>query len=96
VEDKAKEARSKGSKDELPEEGKLTEKKPGRQSAISEHVNVLGVLDQVLTLKWSWLLEKYWVSRELSGQLANDIKFRASSQWPSGLNNFICPRTIPK
>jgi len=30
------------------------------------------------------------VSRELSGQLANAIKFRASSQWSHQTYNFIC------
>jgi hypothetical protein len=44
VEDKAKDGKiQKGLKNKLPEEGKLTEKRLGRQSAISEHVNVLGV-----------------------------------------------------
>ena len=98
VEDKAKEGKiQKGSKDELPEEGKLTEKKPGRQSAISEHVNVLGVLDQVLNAKVELAVgEVIGVSRELSGQLANAIKFRAlKSMEPSGLTTLSAQGLSP-
>jgi len=81
----------------LPEEGKLTEKKPGRQSAISEHVNVLGVLDQVLNAKVELAVgEVIGVSRELSGQLANAINSGPSSQWSHQDLQLYLPKDYPQ
>jgi hypothetical protein len=69
------------SQDELPKEGKMVDKRPLRRSAISEHVNVLGVLDQVLNAKVELAIgEVIGVSRELSDKLANAIKFKSSRQ----------------
>src|SRR6202790_4034349 len=67
--------------DELPEMAKLIEKRPAKQSAISEHVSVLNVLDQVLNTKVELAIgEVIGVSRELSGQLANAIKFKSHNK----------------
>jgi hypothetical protein len=69
------------SQDELPKEGKMVDKRPLRRSAISEHVNVLGVLDQVLNAKVELAIgEVIGVSHELSDKLANTIKFKSSRQ----------------
>ncbi|KIM75081.1 hypothetical protein PILCRDRAFT_92282 [Piloderma croceum F 1598] len=66
---------------ELPEEGKAMEKRFPRKSAVSEQVNIMGVLDHVLNAKVELAVgEIIGVSRELSGQLANVIKFRPGKQ----------------
>ena len=59
---------------------KVFEKHVPRHSAISEHMNVLSVLDRVLNTKVELAVgEVIGVSRELSSQLANAIKFIAAS-----------------
>jgi hypothetical protein len=66
---------------ELPEEGRAVDKRLPRKSAVSEQVNVMGVLDHVLNAKVELAIgEIIGVSRELSGQLANVIKFRPGKQ----------------
>jgi hypothetical protein len=65
--------------DELLDEAKAVDKRLPRKSAVSEHVNVLGVLDQVLNAKVKLAVgEIIGVSRELSSQLASAIKFKTS------------------
>ena len=67
--------------DQLMGDAKSLDKRLPRSSAVSEHVNVLGVLDQVLNAKVELAVgEIIGVSRELSGQLANAIKFKANKQ----------------
>src|ERR1700683_1423564 len=51
------------------------------QSTVSEHVNVLSVLNQVLNTKVELAVgEGIGMSRKLSGQLANAIKFKPGKQ----------------
>src|ERR1700733_2834092 len=75
---------------DLPEEGKTVEKRFPRRSAVSEQVNVMGVLDHVLNAKVELAVgEIIGVSRELSGQLANVIKFRPGKHGDAvGLTTF--------
>jgi hypothetical protein len=75
---------------DLPEEGKMVEKRFPRRSAVSEQVNVMGVLDHVLNAKVELAVgEIIGVSRELSGQLANVIKFRPGKHGDAvGLTTF--------
>jgi hypothetical protein len=57
----------------------VAEKRIPRQSAISEHVNVLNVLDRVLNTRVDVAVgEIIGVSKELSNQLANAMKFKSS------------------
>ena len=65
--------------EEAPDEIKNPDRRLPRRSAISEHVNVLGVLDQVLNAKVELAVgEIIGVSRELSGQLANAMRMKSA------------------
>ena len=64
--------------EEHPNQAKLPDKRMARQSAISEHVNVLNVLDRVLNTRVEVAVgEIIGVSRELSNQLVNAMKFKS-------------------
>jgi hypothetical protein len=66
---------------ELPKIVLPPDKRPQRKSAVSEHVNSLKVLDQVLNAKVELAVgEIIGVSRELSGQLAEVIKYKPAKQ----------------
>ena len=71
----------KRTQEEAPEEVKVLDKHAPRKSTISEHVNLMNVLNQVLGAKVELAVgEIIGISRELSGQLSNSIKFKAVKQ----------------
>jgi hypothetical protein len=71
----------KRTQEEVPDEAKAPDKRLVRKSAVSEHVNLMNVLNQVLSAKVELAVgEIIGVSRELSGQLSNAIKFKSAKQ----------------
>jgi hypothetical protein len=57
------------------------DKHPLKQSAMSEHVNSLKVLNQILNAKVELAVDEIiGVSCELSGQLSEAIKFKPNKQ----------------
>jgi len=81
VEDKNSRAidNPKRSQNELPNEASQgTDKRAPRKSAITERVNVLGVLDQLLNAKVELAVgEVIGISREVAGQLSNVMKLKS-------------------
>jgi hypothetical protein len=67
--------------EEVPDEAKAPDKHLVRKSMIWEHVNLMNVLNQVLSAKVELAIGKIiGVSCELSGQLSNTIKFKSASR----------------
>ncbi|KIM71157.1 hypothetical protein PILCRDRAFT_805321, partial [Piloderma croceum F 1598] len=65
---------------------KTFEKRPPRKSAISSHIDPFQILDHVLGTKVELCVgEVLGVSRELSGLLADSIRFKAQPSAPVGL-----------